>query len=326
MHRYFRTVFSAAAIAVALVAAGKAAAADYPSKPIELAVPYAPGGFADSLARMLADSMGRTLGQPVVVQNRPGANGNIASTFVTRAPADGYTVLLSTISTMTINPFLYKSVGHDPVKDFAPVAQVVNTANVVVVNPDSGIRTFKDLMAKARSGADKLTFGSSGNGSTLHLSGELFNQMVGASMVHVPYKGGAPALLDLLGGRLTTMFSDTSAIQHVKSGKLTALAVTSSKRMEALPDVPTVAEAGLPGYVVESWYGMVVPAGTPKEVIAKLNSAVSQALDSPAIKEKLGATGAAAPEDRSPEHLRKVIQQDMAKWSRVIKTSNITLE
>lgn len=303
-----------------------AAAAEFPTKPIELTVPYAPGGFADSLARLLADNMSRTLGQTVVVQNRPGANGNIASTFVARAPADGYTVLLSTISTMTINPFLYKNIGHDPVKDFAPVAKVVDTANVVVVNPASGIKTFRDLMARAKANPGKLTYGSSGNGSTLHLSGELFNQMVGADMAHAPYKGGAPTLLDLLGGRLTAMFSDTSAIQHVKSGKLVALAVTSGKRMEALPDVPTVTEAGLPGYVVESWYATVVPAGTPREVIAKLNAAVSQALDTPAIKEKLAATGAKAAENRTSEHLQKVIQEDMAKWSRVIKTSNITLE
>lgn len=303
-----------------------AVAAEYPTKAIELTVPYAPGGFADSLARLLADSMTKTLGQTVVVQNRPGANGNIASTFVARAPADGYTVLLSTISTMTINPYLYKNIGHDPVKDFAPVAKVVDTANVVVVNPASGIKTFKDLMARARANPGKLTYGSSGNGSTLHLSGELFNQMVGADMAHAPYKGGAPALLDLLGGRLTVMFSDTSAIQHVKSGKLTALAVTSGKRMDALPEVPTVAEAGLPGYVVESWYGMVVPSGTPKDVIAKLNGAVSQALDTPAIKEKLASTGAKAAENRTSEHMQKVIQEDMAKWSRVIKTSNITLE
>lgn len=303
-----------------------AAAAEFPTKPIELTVPYAPGGFADSLARLLADNMSKTLGQSVIVQNRPGANGNIASTFVARAPADGYTVLLSTISTMTINPFLYKNIGHDPVKDFAPVAKVVDTANVVVVNPASGIKTFKELMARAKATPGKLTYGSSGNGSTLHLSGELFNQMVGADMAHAPYKGGAPALMDLLGGRLTAMFSDTSAIQHVKSGKLVALAVTSGKRMEALPDVPTVAEAGLPGYVVESWYATVVPAGTPKEVIAKLNAAVSQALDSPAIREKLAATGAKAAENRTSEHLQKVIQEDMAKWSLVIKTSNITLE
>ncbi len=314
------------ALGIACAFATGALAADYPTRPIELTVPYAPGGFADSLGRMLADSMSKTLGQTVVVQNRPGANGNIASTFVARAPADGYTVLLSTISTMTINPFLYKSIGHDPVKDFAPVAKVVDTANVVVVNPSSGIKTFKDLMARARANPGKLTFGSSGNGSTLHLSGELFNQMVGADMAHVPYKGGAPALLDLLGGRLTMMFSDTSAIQHIHAGKLTALAVTSAKRMEALPDVPTVSEAGLPGYVVESWYGMVVPSGTPKEVIARLNAAVAQALDTPAIKEKLASTGAKPAENHTSEYFQKVIQDDMAKWSRVIKTAHISLE
>lgn len=312
--------------ALAFAGASNAISAEYPSKPIELTVPYAPGGFADSLARLMADSMGKTLGQSVIVQNRPGANGNIASTFVARAPADGYTVLLSTISTMTINPFLYKNIGHDPVKDFSPVSLVVDTANVVVVNPASGIKTFKDLMARARANPGKLFFGSSGNGSTLHLSGELFNQMVGADMVHVPYKGGAPALLDLLGGRLTVMFSDTSAIQHIRSGKLTALAVTSAKRMDAIPEVPTVAEAGLPGYVVESWYGMVVPSGTPKEVIARLNAAITQALQTPELKEKLASVGAKDAENHSSEHFKKVIQDDMAKWSRVIKTSNITLE
>lgn len=313
-------------VALAFAGTSNAISAEYPSKSIELTVPYAPGGFADSLARLMADSMGKTLGQSVIVQNRPGANGNIASTFVARAPADGYTVLLSTISTMTINPFLYKNIGHDPVKDFSPVSLVVDTANVVVVNPASGIKTFKDLMARARANPGKLSFGSSGNGSTLHLSGELFNQMVGADMVHVPYKGGAPALLDLLGGRLTVMFSDTSAIQHIRSGKLTALAVTSAKRMDAIPEVPTVAEAGLPGYVVESWYGMVVPSGTPKEVIARLNAAIAQALQTPELKEKLASAGAKAAENHSSEHFKTVIQDDMAKWSRVIKTSNITLE
>lgn len=316
--------FLLAAFAFAYVS--NAVSAEYPVKPVELTVPYAPGGFADSLGRMMADSMSKTLGQTVIVQNRSGANGNIASAYVARAPADGYTLLLSTISTMTINPFLYRNLGFDPVKDFAPVALVVDTTNVVVVNPKSGINTFKDLMASARANPGKLTYGSSGNGSTLHLSGELFNQMVGADMVHVPYKGGAPALLDLLGGRLTMMFSDTSAIQHIKAGRLTALAVTAGKRLDALPDVPTVAEAGLPGYVVESWYGIVAPVGTPQEVIARLNAAIAQALEKPEIREKLASTGAKPVENRTSEHFRQVIQADTAKWSRVIRTSNISLD
>lgn len=301
-------------------------AADYPAKPVELVVPYAPGGFADTLARMVGDSMSKTLGQSVVVQNRPGANGNIASAFVARAPADGYTLLLSTISTMTINPFLYKNPGFDPVKDFSPVSLLVDTTNVVVVNPKSGISTFKDLIAQARANPGKMTFGSSGNGSTLHLSGELFKQMIGADMVHVPYKGGAPALVDLIGGQLSLMFSDTSAIQHIQAGRLTPLAVTSSKRLAALPNVPTVEEAGIPGYVVEVWYGIVAPKGTPKEAIAKLNTAITQALQKPEMREKLASTGAKAVENNSTEHFGKVIQSDMAKWSGVIKTSNISLD
>jgi tripartite-type tricarboxylate transporter receptor subunit TctC len=312
--------------AFALVLATGAMSANYPSKPIELVVPYTPGGFADTLARMMGDSMGKTLGQVVVVQNRPGANGNIASAFVARAPADGYTILLSTISTMTINPYLYKNAGFDPVKDFAPISLLVDTTNVVVVNPKSGITSIKDLIDQARANPGKLTFGSSGNGSTLHLSGELFKQMVGVDMVHVPYKGGAPALVDLMGGQITTMFSDTSAIQHIQSGKLTALAVTSSKRLAALPNVPTVGEAGLPGYMVEAWYGLVAPKGTPKEAIAQLNAAIAQALQKPEIREKLRSAGSNPVENTSSEHFGKVIESDMAKWSQVIKSSKITLD
>jgi tripartite-type tricarboxylate transporter receptor subunit TctC len=321
-----RSIFAVLLSLFAFTSAPYASSADYPLKPIEFVVPYAPGGFADSLARLIGESMSKTLGQAVVVQNRPGANGNIASSFVARAPADGHTILLSTVSTMTINPFLYKNTGFDPIRDFSPVALLLSTANVVVVNPNSGITTLKGLIERARANPGKLTFGSSGNGSTIHLSGELFKQMVGVDMQHVPYKGGAPALVDLLGGRLTTIFSDTSAIQHIQAGRLVPLAVTSEKRIDALPEVPTAIEAGIPGYAVDAWYGVVVPKATPAAVVTRLNAAIANALKTPEIKEKLAATGAKPMENTSSDHFTNVIQADMVKWSRVIKTSNISLD
>lgn len=321
------SILGGALLAVAmLLSAPDASSADYPTKPVRLIVPYAAGGFASTLAHFLGEGLGKTLGQTIVVDNRPGANGNIASEIAAKSPPDGYTLLLGTISTLTINPSLYRQVGFDPVRDFVPIAMLVTTTNVVVVEPSSPAQSIQDLIQMARSRPGELTFGSSGNGSTLHLSGELLKTMTKTDMVHVPYKGGAPALTDLMGGRISLMFSDTTALPHVAAGKLRALAVTSSKRLAAMPDIPTVAEAGVPGYAVDAWYGLVAPAGTPQEIVDNLNNAVSAFLATPAIRERLVQLGSEPAEDTSSAHLAKTIKADLEKWEKVVKESGAQLD
>jgi tripartite-type tricarboxylate transporter receptor subunit TctC len=306
--------------------AATAAAAEYPQRPVTVVVPYSAGGFAGMLGQMVGERMAADLGQPVVMDYRAGANGNIAARYAASAPADGYTVLLGTSSGLAINPSLYGQLPFDTVKDFKPVAQLITASNVVVVSAQSDIGSIADLVAKAKAAPDTVTFGSSGIGSSMHLSGEMFKTKTGTKMLHVPYKGSAPALTDLMGGQITAMFSDTTALPHVKAGKLKALAVTSERRMASMPEVPTVEQAGVAGFKVESWYGLFVPAGTPDAIVARLNKAAIAAMNDPGVRARLLDLGSPPSADMRPAYLASVLQSDLKEWAIVVRQSGAKAE
>ena len=264
----------------------------YPTKPIRIVVPFPAGGTTDILARAVAQRLTETLGQPVVVDNRPGAGGNIGAELVAKAAPDGYTLLMGTVGTHAINASLYAKMPYDHVRDFAPVILVAGVPNVLVINPALPVNSVQELIAYGKANPGKLNFASSGNGTSIHLSAELFKTMTGVQMAHVPYKGSAPALVDLMGGQVQLMFDNLpSALPQIKAGKLKALAVTSAQRSSALPDVPTVIESGLPGFEASSWFGLLAPAGTPKDIIAKLNGEVAKWLATPGSQGKAGRAG-----------------------------------
>ena len=316
------------ALAAAAVAAPlPAQAADaYPSKPITIVVPFAAGGTTDILARVVGQALTKQLGQTVVVDNRAGAGGNIGGAFAAKAPADGYTLFMGTVGTHAINQSLYKKMPFDPLKDFAPLTRVAMVPNLLVANPGKPFKTVKELIAYAKANPGKVNFGSSGSGSSIHLSGELFNALAKVDMVHVPYKGSAPAVTDLVAGQIDIMFDNMpSAIQHVRSGRLRPLAVTTARRSPELPDVPTVAEAGVPGYEATSWFGMFAPASTPAPVVAKLNGALVKVLADPEVKKKLAEQGAEAYSEK-PEQFAEFIRKETAKWSKVVKDSGASAD
>ena len=302
------------------------AQAPYPTKPIRIVVPFPAGGTTDILARAVAQKLTETMGQTVVVDNRPGAGGNIGAELVAKSPPDGYTLLMGTVGTHAINASLYAKMPYDHVKDFAPVILVAGVPNVLVVNPSVPANNVQELIAYIKANPGKVNFASSGSGTSIHLAGELFKTMAGVSMTHVPYKGSAPAVTDLLGGQVQLMFDNLpSALPHIKAGKLRALAVTSTQRASALPDVPTVAEAGLPGFDATSWFGLLAPAGTPKDVVAKLNAEVAKWLASPEAREKLASQGAIAA-GQSPEDFTRHIAAETAKWQKVVKESGAKVD
>ncbi len=317
--------------AIAVLALGLPAhAADFPTRPITLVVPFAPGGFVHTVALMLSENMGAILGQPVIVSNQPGVNGSLAANNVAKSAPDGYTVFLPTASILTINPHLYKSVQYDPRTDFVPVGQIVSTSNIFVVNPASGIKSFKDLVERARSKPDAVSYGSSGNGSIQHLAGTLMEQQANVKLLHVPYKGIGPAVTDVMSGNLTFVFSDASAIPNVKGGRLTAIAV-SPRALDELSGVPALADAadaaGLPNFTPPVlWYGLVVPKGTPPDVVGKLNAALVQTLKKPEIRERLLASGALPAENTSGEYLAGVIRAEYDKYGAMLKAMNIQAE
>src|SRR5512144_2335881 len=282
--------------AFGLLVAGFAAGAwaqDYPTKPIRIVVPFPPGGATDLLARAVAQRLTEKWGQAVLVDNRPGAGGNIGSELVAKSAPDGYTLEMGTVGTHSINASLYAKMPYDHVKDFVPIILVAGVPNVLVVNPALPVNSVQELVAYAKANPGKLNFASSGNGTSIHLSGELFKVMAGVQMTHVPYKGSAPALQDLIGGQVQLMFDNLPpSLPQIKAGKLRALAVTTATRSPALPDLPTIAESGLPGFEASSWFGIVAPAGTPPAIVAKLNAEVAKWLASPEAQEKLLALGA----------------------------------
>ncbi|AVS85910.1 LacI family transcriptional regulator [Paracidovorax avenae] len=324
-HSTFRRGLIAAAAACALLP-GLAAAQAFPSKPITIIVPFAAGGTTDILARIIAQGMGAELGQSVVVDNRAGAGGNIGGQVAARAPADGYTLFMGTVGTHAINAALYRKMPFDPVKDFAPLTRVANVPNLLVANPAQPFKTVQELIAYAKANPGKINFGSSGSGSSIHLSGELFKSMAKVDMQHVPYKGSAPAVTDLLGNQIAIMFDNMpSAIQHVRSGKLRAIAVTTAKRSPELPDVPTIAESGVPGYEATSWFGMFAPAGTPAPVVAQLNATIVKVLAMPDIKKKLAEQGAEAAGE-TPAQFADFIQKESVKWGKVVRESGASVD
>lgn len=316
---YVKKLIAASALALA-----SSAFAAYPDKPIKLIVPYTPGGVTDALARVMAKSLGERLGQQVLVDNRGGGGANIGADAVARSPADGYTLLMGSAATHAINSSLYKSLTYDHIKDFAPIILVAQVPNILVVNPSVPVESVKELIAYAKAHPDKLNFGSSGAGGTIHLSGELFKSMADVNMVHVPYKGSAPAVTNLIGGQIQVMF-DSSVVPHIKSGRLRPLAVTSAKRSSALPEVPTMAEAGLPGYEATAWFGILAPAGTPQSIIDKLNTELVAALRDPATQAWMTAQGFEAL-GGTPEQFAAHIKAETAKWAKVVKESGATAD
>lgn len=314
------------ALALALACAA-ASAQSYPSKPIRLVVPYPPGGPLDIMARAIGQKLAEAWNQPVVVDNRAGAGGNIGAELVAKSPADGYTLLMGAVATHAINPTLYGKVPYDPVRDFAPVALVAQVPNILVVNPSIPARSVKELIELARAKPGYLNFASGSTGSTGHLAGELFKSMAGVQMVHIPYKGAAPAMADLLAGQVQLMFDNlANALPNVRAGRLRALAVTTLARSPAMPELPTIAESGLPGFDLTTWFGVMVPAGTPPEIVAKLNAGIVRALNVKDMRERLEKMGAAPPANNTPEHFAAFIGAEAAKYAKVVKDSGAKVE
>jgi tripartite-type tricarboxylate transporter receptor subunit TctC len=314
-------------LALALVApAIGAQAQSYPNKPIRLVCPFPPGGAVDIASRAVAHELTQILGQPVTVDNRPGAGGNIGADMVAKSAPDGYTLLMTTSGIMAINPALYSKLPFDPVKDFTPISVVVSLNNVLVVNPSVPVNSVKELIALAKAQPGKLTYASSGNGTSIHLSGELFKSMAGVDMLHIPYKGSSPAVTDLLAGQVNMMFDNIpSSLPHIRAGKLRALAVTGAKRSQLLPDLPTIAEAGVPGYDSYVWFGVVGPAGMPPEIVAKLNAALAKAAATPSFHDRLTGQGYDVLSS-APEQMASSIRVEIAKWGKIVKASGARVD
>ncbi|MFC4273946.1 Bug family tripartite tricarboxylate transporter substrate binding protein [Achromobacter aloeverae] len=310
------------AAAAAFAATPAQAAAPFPDKPITLVIPYPPGGPTDAMARTLANEMSTHLPQPMIVENRAGANGNIGAEYVARAAPDGYTLMFGTSGPLAINASLYQGLGYDPVKSFAPIIHVGYLPNVLVVNPAIPAKTVPELVAWSKTHPRALSFASSGSGASSHLAGVMFNSVAGTDFLHVPYKGTGPALNDLLGGHVAMSFTDVlTAKPFVENGKLRALGVTTLKPSRALPGVPTIAEQGYPGYDVSVFFGVVAPAGTPADRIEALNRAFVQALRSEKVKALFASQGLESAPDSSPRALGAFIAQEKAKWADVVKRS-----
>ncbi|MCP3023662.1 tripartite tricarboxylate transporter substrate binding protein [Cupriavidus basilensis] len=313
----------ACALATLAVLPSAAHADTYPDHPIRWVVPFPAGGAMDNIARTLGEEMSRSLGQSIVVENRPGAGGNIGAEMVARSPADGYTLII-VANGMAVNPALYGRLSYDPVKDFAPVSLLAVVPNVLVTSKAKKLpATVLDLIAAARATPDKYTYASAGNGTSIHLAGELFTSLTGVKMLHVPYKGSGPAMTDLLGGQVDYMFdSITSAKPHIDSGKLTPIAVTTAKRSSTLPNVPTLAEVGVKGYDLSPWFAAFVPAKTPPAVVARLNQAMVDALAKPSVRTRLAAIGA-EPIGSTPAQLGKHLAAETEKWGKLIRERGI---
>jgi tripartite-type tricarboxylate transporter receptor subunit TctC len=314
-----------ASLVLCATAPSAMAQAAYPSKPITLVVTYPPGGGADAMARLIGPKMGEALGQSIVIENRPGASGQIGAAAVAKAPPDGYTLMLDA-SSFSVNPSLYPKLPYDSSKAFLPIGVVALFPNVVLVNANFPAKSIAELTAAARKGKDAVSYASSGNGSAQHLAGALFESAAKVDMVHVPYKGGGPALNDVIGGQVPLFFGNlASTLQHIQSGKLRALAVTSEKRSPILPDVPTLGEAGLKGTEIYEWNAVFAPANTPEPVMRKLAAAFQQALDSPEVKARVAQLGGEI-QKGSPEQAKKFIEQQTSLWGLVIRERKITVE
>ena len=323
--RLLTAVGAALCFAIPALAQAQASGSAYPNKPVRLVVPYPPGGPTDIVARLVAQKLSDAMGQQFVIDNRPGAGGNPGAELVARSPADGYTLVVATTA-HAINPSLFKSLGYSLSKDFAPVSQLTSGPLVIVANPQLPAKNVAELIALAKARPGELNFASSGNGQSTHLSAELFAAMAGVKMNHIPYKGSAPALTDTMGGQTQLMFDTMlSAMPHVKTGKLKALAVTSAMRSPVAPDLPTVAESGLPGYEAIAWNGLLAPAGTPPEVVARLNAELKKVLAAPDVKDKFEAQGFAAAWN-APEDFGRFMAAEVDKWAKVVKVSGAKVD
>ena len=309
---------------LAALAAAAAAAQTYPVKPVRIVNPFSPGGSLDLVARTLAKSMSAELGQQVIVDNRPGAGGTIGVDLVAKSPPDGYT-LLAVQSSITINPSLQKNIPYDPVRDFAPISKIASYMFFLVVHPSLPARSVKQLVALAKSKPGEINYASVGIGSGTHLAGELFNYMTGVKMMHIPYKGTGQVMPDLIGGQVAVHFGSTSVVPHVKARKLTALGVTGSQRSPVLPEVPTVAEAGVPGFEVTAWNALFAPAGTPAAIVNRLNTLVKQGMEQPDAKAVMEAQGLDV-STSTPGELAALVKSELVKWAKVIKAAGIKPE
>ena len=308
-------------LAAALTCAAAHGQSAYPQKPIRLIAPFAPGGGTDILARLFGQEMSETLGQPVIVDNRGGAGGTIGTDIAAKAPPDGYTLILVSGS-HAINPGLYRKLPYDSVNDFAPITQIAASPGILVVNPSLPVKSVKDLIALARAKPGQINYASAGSGTPPHLAGELFKVMAKIDMVHVPYKGNAPAFTDVIGGQVSLIFPTMpSAMPFIKSGRLRPVAVTSARRSPAAPEIPTIAESGLPGYEAISWYGVLAPARTPPQIVARLHEVLVSAIRAPDMQEKLAAQGLELV-GNTPQQFSAVIRSEIAKWAKVVKASN----
>lgn len=312
-------------LALAALVPYPADAQSWPAKPIRLIVTYPPGGGADTVARLLSPKLGEYLGQPILVDNRPGASGTIGAELVAKSPADGYTLMLDA-SSYAVNPSLYPKLAYDPLKAFKPVSVLVLFPNMLVVNPEVPAKSVGELIALAKAQPGRIAYASSGNGSAQHLAAELFRQRAGLDMVHVPYKGGGPALQDVMGGQVPVFFANmASGLSHVKSGKLRVLAVTGAKRSASLPDVPTVAEAGIPGYEVYEWNAVFAPAATPEAIVKRLHAEIAKTLALPEVRDRITALGGEIVAT-SPAEAERWLRTQIDVWSRVVKTAGIRLD
>ena len=301
-------------------------AQDYPDKTIRIIVPYTPGGTADMLARTIGQKMAESLGQQVIIDNRPGAGGNIGADLAAKAAPDGYTILMGTVATHAINPNLYPKMPYDAAKDFAPIVLVATLPNLMVVNPSVPARNVKELIALAKAKPGELAFASAGNGTSQHLSGELFKKMTGVDMIHIPYKGSAPAVTDLVGGQVQLMFDNIpSSLPQVRAGKLRALAVTGPRRSPVLPDLPTLSEAGLPGFSITSWFALFAPAGTPAKILLRLNKEAGKAIASKELRQQWMDQGI-EPAGGTAEQLAAFRLMEASKWEKIARDSGARVE
>lgn len=322
MFRTLKRMAQLAGLSLALAAPGAQAA--WPDKPIKLIWPYAAGGLGYNLSRLITDGLTERLGQPVIIDVKPGAGGTLGAGQLKLAAPDGYTIMMGTIAPLSLAPGLYgKALSYDPMKDFEPIAITFVGPNIIVVNANSPIKSFADLVAYAKANPGKLTYGTAGNGSTFQLTAGLFSQLTKGEMINVPYRGGAPAFMALLGGDVSAVFGNTDSLPHVQAGKLRALAVMSPRRISFAPDIPTTAELGMPELMLESWYGLVAPAGTPREIIDRLNKETAAVLATPKVQEALKTLNTEASRDTSAATMKKTIAAEIARWRPVIEKAGI---
>ncbi|OGA95416.1 MAG: LacI family transcriptional regulator [Betaproteobacteria bacterium RIFCSPLOWO2_12_FULL_66_14] len=314
-------------LAILLACAAAASAQVYPTKAVRVVVPYPAGGYYDLLARVIGGKLAETWSQPFVVENRIGANGMIGTDFVAKSAPDGYTIMMGGIGPLGINPSMYAKLPYNPVRDFAPIIHVASAPNVLVVHPSVDARSVKELISLARAKPGQLTFSSAGGGSSQHLSGEMLKTIEAINITHVPYKGSAPGVTAVLAGEVTMMFGTMAdVVEHARGGKLRALAVTSARRIPVLPDVPTMVEAGVPGYEATAWFGMVGPAGMPREIVTKLNQEINRVLQTPDVLARISQQGSAEIVGGSPEQYGAFIRAEVAKWGNVVKEAGLKVE